>query len=170
MVTPFAHLDAPDGPGGVDLKLDEFLPYRLAVMASLVSQALSQHLSAGGIGLAEWRIVVTLGQHGVMTGKAVGVHSQMHKTKVSRAVGELEKRQFVARRSNRSDLRESLLSLTAAGRALYATLAPGALAFAAQLEGAIDPDDRAAFERTLRRLTDCARVLSGDASKKTPSE
>ena len=69
------------------LKLESFLPYRLNVVASLVSQALSRiYASRYGIGVPEWRVVVTLGQYGLMTGKAVGAHSHMHKTKVSRAV------------------------------------------------------------------------------------
>lgn len=152
------------------LKLDEFLPYRLTVLASLVSQALSQVHAGSGLGSSEWRILVALGQFEIMTGKAVGLHSQMHKTKVSRAVADLEQRQFVTRRANRSDLRESLLSLTPSGRALYESLAPGALAFAAHLDDAIDPDDRAAFERAIRRLIERSRLLAAEAAKRNPPE
>ena len=71
-------------------------------------------------------MLVTLGQFGVMTGKAIGARSHMHKTKVSRAVAQLEKRKFVARKANRADLREAFLSLTPAGRAIYEELAPRA--------------------------------------------
>ena len=169
---PFAATDvsaAGIGPTGMALKLEEFLPYRLSVLASLTSQALSRaSAGTGDIGGPEWRILVTLGQFGVMTGKAIGQHSQMHKTKVSRAVALLEGRKLVARRSNRSDLRESLLSLTPSGRALYATLVPDAIALAAEFERAIDPADRAAFERTLRRLTEQARLLADAARRKSP--
>ena len=78
------------------LKLEEFLPYRLNVVASLVSQALSRiYADRYGIGVPEWRVLVTLGQYGMMTGKAIGAHSHMHKTKVSRAVALLEKRKLV---------------------------------------------------------------------------
>src|SRR5215216_1296910 len=102
------------------LKLEEFLPYRLNVAAALASQALSRIYSERyGIGIPEWRVLVTLGQYGSMTGKAVGAHSHMHKTKVSRAVALLEKRKYVARRSNREDMREAFLSLTPAGRDIY---------------------------------------------------
>jgi len=37
----------------------------------------------------------------------------MHKTKVSRAVAELERRKYLTRRTNRADLREAFLSLHA---------------------------------------------------------
>lgn len=166
---PAMPLDDSGQPVDVRLKLEEFLPYRLSVLAGLTSQALSQvHAGASGIGGPEWRILVTLGQFGVMTGKAVGLHSQMHKTKVSRALAQLEEKKLIARRTNRSDLRESLVSLTPAGRALYEALAPGALAFAKELEQAIDPGDRPAFERTLTRLTDRARQLAAEAAKCKP--
>src|SRR5258708_12014057 len=73
------------------LKLEQFLPYRLNVVASLVSQALSRiYADRYSIGVPEWRVLVTLGQFGMMTGKAIGAHSHMHKTKVSRAVAHLE--------------------------------------------------------------------------------
>ena len=51
----------------------------------------------------------------------------MHKTKVSRAVSELERRKLIARRENSADRRETFLSLTPAGRTIYRDLAPGAI-------------------------------------------
>ena len=130
-------------PDAAPLKLETFLPYRLNVVASLVSHALSRVYSERyGIGVPEWRVLVTLGQYGTMTGKDVGAHSHMHKTKVSRAVALLEKRKFVARRANREDMREAFLSLTPSGRAIYEELAPIALDFAKHLTEAINPADR----------------------------
>jgi DNA-binding MarR family transcriptional regulator len=145
------------------LKLDEFLPYQLNVAASLVSQALSRlYAERYGIGVPEWRVLVTLGEFETMTGKAIGAHSHMHKTKVSRAVALLEKRKLVVRRVNRSDLRESFLSLTPEGRAIYNDLAPGATAFARHLNEAIDPADREAFARALQRLIERAKPLAAE--------
>ncbi len=153
-------------PGNAPLKLEEFLPYQLNVASNLVSQALSRIYSDRyGIGVPEWRILVTLGQFGVMTGKAVGGHTHMHKTKVSRAVAHLEKSRLVQRRSNKSDLRESLLSLTPEGRAIYEELAPGARNFAEHLLDAIAPADRDAFARALDQLTQRAKTLAAKAEK-----
>jgi DNA-binding MarR family transcriptional regulator len=84
----------------------------------------------------------------------------MHKTKVSRAVTLLEKRKLVQRRANTSDLRESLLSLTPEGRAIYEELAPGARAFADHLLDAVSPADRPAFARALKQLTRRATTLA----------
>ena len=148
------------------LKLEEFLPYRLNVAASLVSQALSRiYAERYSIGVPEWRVLVTLGQYGMMTGKAIGAHSHMHKTKVSRAVALLEKRKLLARRANRADLRESFLTLTPAGRAMYEDLAPIALQFAKRLSEAIELSDRAAFERAVDRLSARAAELAFEFAK-----
>ncbi|NWG24893.1 MAG: winged helix-turn-helix transcriptional regulator [Pseudorhodoplanes sp.] len=147
------------------LRLEGFLPYQLNVVASVVSQALSRiYAERYGIGVPEWRILVTLGQFGTMTGKAVGTHSHMHKTKVSRAVATLEKRKLLMRRANRADLREAFLSLTPAGLAIYHDLAPSALEFARRLTEAIDPADRKAFLRGLDRLIQHSAVLAKESA------
>jgi DNA-binding MarR family transcriptional regulator len=136
------------------LKLEHFLPYQLNMVSSLVSQALSRvYARRYGIGVPEWRVVVTLGQYGVMTAKAIGAHTHMHKTKVSRAVALMEKRRLIARRANRDDMRETFLSLTAAGRTMYEEVAPHALEFARRLTEILSPSDREAFDRALRQLT-----------------
>jgi len=149
------------------LKLDEFLPYRLNVCAALVSQALSRvYADRYKIGVPEWRVLVTLGEFGMMTAKAIGNHSHMHKTKVSRAVALLERRKLVVRQVNRADLREAFLSLTAAGREVYNELAPSALDFARQLLDTVDPADRAALDRALRKLTDRSAQLTADIASR----
>ena len=148
------------------LKLEDFLPYQLNVVASVVSQALSRiYATRYGIGVPEWRVLVTLGQYGVMTGKQIGSHSHMHKTKVSRAVAMLEDRKLLARRVNRVDLREAFLSLTPAGRAIYEDLAPSAREFAKRLVEMVDPNDRAAFDRVLALLTERSAILSGEIAE-----
>jgi len=151
----------------VALKLEEFLPYRLNVCASLVSQALSRiYAERHKIGVPEWRVLVTLGQFGMMTAKAIGTHSHMHKTKVSRAVAQLERRKLLTRRANRADLREAFLSLTPAGRDIYCKLAPIALHFAHQLLDTLDAADRAALDRALKKLTERSSQLAADLANR----
>jgi DNA-binding MarR family transcriptional regulator len=143
------------------LKLEEFLPYRLNVCASLVSHALSRiYAERYKIGVPEWRVLVTLGQFGAMTAKAIGTHGHMHKTKVSRAVALLEARKLIARRANRADLREAFLSLTATGREAYRELAPIALEFARVLLETVDAADRAALDRASIKLTERSAKLA----------
>jgi DNA-binding MarR family transcriptional regulator len=157
---------APASGQGAPLQLEHFLPYQLNVVASLVSQALSRvYARRYRIGVPEWRLLVTLGQYGVMTGKAIGAHTHMHKTKVSRAAAILEKRKLVARRSNRADMRESFLSLTASGQAMYEELAPHALEFARRLTEILTPADREAFDRAVKQLTDRSAQLVAEVAQ-----
>jgi len=147
------------------VNLEGFLPHRLNVLSSLVSQALTQVYPKYGIGIPEWRVLFSLGQFGVMTGKAIGARTHMHKTKVSRAVAQLEARRYVARKANREDLREAFLSLTPAGRAVYEELAPRAHEFTKKLSDVVPEADRAAFDRAVSLLTQRSAELvseSGD--------
>lgn len=156
-----AHADQPA------LKLEEFLPYRLNVCAALVSQALSRiYAEHYKIGVPEWRVLVTLSQFGMMTAKAIGAHSHMHKTKVSRAVALLERRKLVTRRTNRADLREAFLSLTPAGDDIYRELSPIALDFVQQLMATVDAADRAALDRALKKLTERSSQLAADIANR----
>jgi DNA-binding MarR family transcriptional regulator len=157
---------APPDAEQAPLKLEQFLPYQLNVVANLVSQALSRvYARRYRIGVPEWRVLVTLGQFGVMTGKAIGTHTHMHKTKVSRAVALLEKRKLLVRRTNRADMRESFVSLTGTGRAIYEELAPHALDFARRLTDILSPSDREAFNRALRQITDRSAQLVAETIK-----
>jgi DNA-binding MarR family transcriptional regulator len=148
------------------LRLEQFLPHQLNVLSSLVTQALSQfYVGRYRIGVPEWRVLVMLGQYRVMTAKAISERTHMHKTKVSRAVAVLRERRLVAQRANRADLRESLLSLTPKGRAIYEEAAPQALDFARRLTGILTPIDREAFDRALQQLTDRCAQLAAEAAQ-----
>jgi DNA-binding MarR family transcriptional regulator len=147
------------------LRLEDFLPYRLNVCSNLVSTALSRiYAERYRIGVPEWRVLVTLGQFGMMTAKAIGAHSCMHKTKVSRAVAHLEKRKLIVRKANRADLREAFLSLTPSGREMYDELAPIAIRFADKLLDSLDGADRAALDRALKKLTERSGELAADVA------
>src|SRR5205823_2654681 len=105
------------------------------------------------------------GEYGEMTGKGIGAHTHMHKTKVSRAVAQLERRKLVTRRSNRQDLRESFFTLTPAGRAVYAELAPRAIDFMERLVQVVAVGDRGAFDRAMAELTRRSADLVAEAER-----
>ncbi len=135
------------------LELEGFLPYRLNVLATLVSQSLGRvYGERFGISIPEWRILATLGQFTEMTAREIGQHSRMHKTTVSRAVSALEKRQLVARRPNRQDMREAFLAMTPRGQSIYAEIVPHAKNFAEDLAQDIRPEDLATLDRVIGQL------------------
>jgi DNA-binding MarR family transcriptional regulator len=135
------------------LDLDGFLPYRLDILAEAVSRALSRlYKDRYGLAVPEWRVLAHLGQYAPITAKAIAAHSRMHKTKVSRAVAELERLGFLARTGSNADRRAELLSLTAKGKAAYADLAPKAAGFAGQLLKELSAAERKALETAIDRL------------------
>jgi hypothetical protein len=49
-------------------RLEEFLPYRLAVAAEGVSRMIArQYLDPSGVGMPEWRLLAAVGRQGVMS-------------------------------------------------------------------------------------------------------
>jgi DNA-binding MarR family transcriptional regulator len=135
------------------LDLDRFLPYRLDILAEAVSRGLSRiYKDKYGLGVPEWRVLAHLGQYAPITAKAIGAHSRMHKTKVSRAVAALEELGFLVRSGSSEDRREALLSLTAKGQAAYDDLAPKAADFAQHLLDDLSAGERRALEHTIDRL------------------
>lgn len=135
------------------LKLADFLPYRLNVLAEGVSQGLSRLYAARyGITIAQWRVLATLGEFETMTSAAIAKHSRMHKTKVSRAIAEMDRNALVRRISNEDDMREAFVTLTAKGKDLYGQIAPQAQAYADKLVGRLPKADQAALWRILEKL------------------
>lgn len=107
------------------LRLEEFLPYRLNRLAEAVSREFSAiYRKRYGLTRPSWRLLATLGQFETMTATEVGQHSSMHKTKVSRAVIDLEKRKWLVRSTDTEDRRLEHLKLSAAGRRVYEDLIP----------------------------------------------
>ena len=91
--------------------MENFLPYRLNRIAEAVSREFSKlYRDRHDLTRPEWRTLATLGQFGTMTATAIGEHSTMHKTKVSRAVSELEKRKWLTRAPDEADRRTEHLS------------------------------------------------------------
>jgi DNA-binding MarR family transcriptional regulator len=145
------------------LVLEHYLPYRLNVLAALVSQGVAKRYAARfKIDLPEWRVIAALGEWGQLTAKEIGAKSHMHKTKVSRAIGQLATRKLVERRPNERDLREAFVRLTREGRQLYVALAPTAIAYGERLSDGLQHEDIATLDRLLRALTERAQALLDD--------
>ena len=142
---------------GERIYLDAFLPYRLNVLAEIVSQGLARLYSQRfGITVAEWRVIATLADGCQMTARDIGLRTHMHKTKVSRAVGDLLTRGLIERRENEADRREAFVRLSAAGRDVYEVIAPLGLAYQRRLVEGISEADLAAFTRIESHLSGIA--------------
>ena len=158
---PVAAPPPPGSAGPEPLTLATFLPYRLNVLAAVVSDGLARRYAERfGIGIPEWRVLATVGEFRSMTAKAIGLHAHMGKVKVSRAAAALEARGLIRRRPNADDLREAFLVLTPEGDRLYAEIAPLALSYVADLKRGLSGDEEALLDRlidTLLRRADAMR-------------
>jgi DNA-binding MarR family transcriptional regulator len=141
------------------LQLEAFLPYRLNRIAAAVSQDFRSVYGAHhDLTIPEWRVLATLGQFEAMSAKAIGRHSAMHKTKVSRAVRALEERRWLRRRPSEEDRREEILTLTAQGERAYRQIVPKALAFERHILDELGPKAEAVLN-ALERLEKIFKAL-----------
>jgi DNA-binding MarR family transcriptional regulator len=142
------------------LELENFLPYRLSILAQLVSQSLHD-LYAGPFDLSvtQWRVMAALGRFAPLTASDVAQRTVMDKVAVSRAVAALMKRGLVERATDRQDRRRATLRLSGRGRALHARIVPLALEYEARLCQALSSEERRSFDALSDRLFAHAKRL-----------
>ena len=143
--------------------LESFLPYRLNRAAELVSLSFAREYKLRyRITRPEWRTLAALGSVGSMTATEVGEHSNMHKTKVSRAVRALEQRRWLKRTEDGADRRVEHLELTALGQKSYREITALARAYQASLEQTLGKE---AVERMEAGLAEVEKALMASARK-----
>jgi DNA-binding MarR family transcriptional regulator len=135
------------------LKLEEFLPFRLVRVAEAVSVEFSQiYKQKYDLSRTEWRVLANLAHLGKATATKIGFHSAMHKTKVSRAVFELEKRKWLARKIDQSDRRMEWLELTKLGLSRFENLSVLARDYETKLLNALGKDSANKLVHSLDKL------------------
>ncbi len=146
------------------LELENFLPYRLSILAQIVSESLHD-LYAGPFGLSvtQWRVMAALGRFAPLTASDVGQRIVMDKVAVSRAVAGLMKRGLVERTPDRADRRRTLLRLSARGRGMHARIVPLALDYEDRLYKALSAGERRSFDALSARLVRHANRLRAAA-------
>lgn len=145
------------------LTLERFLPYRLNVLATTVSNALARvYAERFGLTIPQWRVLATLGQYERSTARDIAAHAVMHKSTVSRAVSALAERGLLERQPNAADMREEMLALTGQGRGIYEALVPEARAFERALAGALSAQEEALLFALIDRLDAQMRALAPD--------
>ena len=100
----------------------------------------------------EWRLLFHLGRHGELTAKQVCDMSDLHKTKVSRAVAALEKKRFLERSKVPTDRRHEVLSLTKQGKSAFSHLQSEAAKYNEALLSAFTPEEQEIAKRCLMTM------------------
>jgi DNA-binding MarR family transcriptional regulator len=149
-----------------DLKLEEFLPYRLSIVSNRVSEAIATAYDRlFGLKIPEWRLIAVIAEGRGMTQQALGVATRMDKVTVSRAARALVERGLVQRQAVDDDRRSHLLSLTATGRALYDQVAPKALQLEQAIFEELGPAEQDALKHMLDRIESAASRVVPDAGQ-----
>jgi len=142
------------------LELEKFLPYRLSVLAQLVSESLHDlYAEPFGLSVTQWRVMAALGRFAPLTASEVGQRIVMDKVAVSRAVAGLMKRDLIERATDLNDRRRASLRLSAKGRAMHAQIVPLALNYEAELYLALSPEERETLNGLCDRLFAHAKLL-----------
>ncbi|MEM1380497.1 MAG: MarR family winged helix-turn-helix transcriptional regulator [Pseudomonadota bacterium] len=139
---------------GEQLTLADFLPYRLSVLSNTISEHIADaYRREFDLSVSQWRVIAVLFGDPGLSAKEVSQRTAMDKVAVSRAVSKLIEQGRLKRKSAQNDGRLSTLHLTAAGKAVYTSVAPKALAFEKKLISELSTDDRAAISRILGKLS-----------------
>ncbi|HTR83348.1 MAG TPA: MarR family transcriptional regulator [Reyranella sp.] len=142
------------------LELEKFLPYRLSVLAQIVSESLHDlYARPFDLTVTQWRVMAALGRFAPLTASDVGKRIVMDKVAVSRAVAGLAQRGLVEKVTDREDRRREQLRLSAKGRAMHAKIVPLALDYEARLYKGLSAEERRAFDTLSDRLFARAEAL-----------
>lgn len=148
---------------GPTLVLESFLPYRLSVLANIVSRALARlYEQRFGLTVPEWRVMAILARFGPLSANGVCDRSAMDKVQVSRAVARAVENGLIDRRIDGNDRRRTILSLTTTGRMVHDRIVPLATAFDARLREALTSEEQICLDRVLHELTIRACSLDSD--------
>ena len=135
------------------LRLDEFIPYRLAVVAREMSASLAQkYTHEFGISIPEWRVMAHLAEVDVCSSGEICARTAMDKAKVNRAVTRLVAAGLVLAETSRSDRRLNVLALSRKGRDIYRRIAPIALDVESSVTQSLTGHERAALLTILGKL------------------
>ena len=142
------------------MQLQQFLPYRLAVLAEAVSRSMAAvYRQRFELTRDEWRLLAALAGTGRIQAAEAAQLTTLDKMQSSRALRSLEARQLVSRQTDESDRRHVIVHLLPAGRSLLRQVAPMVLAREAYLLEALDEQEREVLDRALSKLLQRARAL-----------
>jgi len=142
------------------LRLESFLPYRLAVLSNTVSTTVARAYDKRfSVSIPEWRVIAVLGRFPGLSAVEVAERTMMDKVAVSRAVTKLIKNGRVDREFADADKRRSILNLSEDGKHLHDEIAELALQFERDLLNGFSEEELQQLSTTMERLLASARLI-----------
>jgi DNA-binding MarR family transcriptional regulator len=143
-----------DKPGSY-LKLDTFLPSVIRNLAEGITANMSRNYTGDlHLTVTEWRIILYLAARAPLTATEIVDMTSMEKSRVSRAVSQLEERDFVTRAPSEHDHRTKTLTLSDNGQKLYESIMPRVLGWERSLLKGLDIGEYRDLLYLLNKLQD----------------
>ena len=106
------------------IKLDEFWPYQVTVLANLIARNTTAILKAHGeMNLSQWRVLAAVAEKEGRTAAQVVAVTPMDKGIVSRATASLVANGILEKTDDQDDKRRSRLFVTKRGKSIYRRIA-----------------------------------------------
>lgn len=154
---------------GNELRLENFLPYRLSNLAERISQALSLiYAEQFDLTIAQWRILAWLQQERTLSAKRICELTAMDKARVSRAVNQLIERNLIQRQRDSEDQRTQWLSLAPAGLDLLKEVIPRALDWEAGIVATLSAKEYRDLLRLLSKVEKGVARLDSSSATAAP--
>ena len=143
-----------------ELKLENFLPYRLAVLSNTVSTTVARAYDKRfSVSIPEWRVIAVLGRFPGLSAVEVAGRTLMDKVAVSRAVTKLIKNGRIDREFADADKRRSILNLSEEGKQLHDEIAQLALQFERDLLQGFSEEEIETLNNIMERLLARASLI-----------
>ena len=144
-----------------ELILEDFLPYRLAILSHTVSSLIARvYDKRFGVTIPEWRVILIVGRFPGLSAVEVAERTMLDKVAVSRAVTKLIKAGRIDREFADADRRRSILTLSEEGRKVHDEIAPLALAMEKDLLHGLDQEQIDTLNTVIERLLVRASLIS----------
>lgn len=132
--------------------LDDYLSYLLARTSHVVATDFHREVADAGLTVLEWRVLATLADGRACSVGQLASIALAQQSAVAKLVKRMAADGRVARSPGDVDRRQSLVRITAAGRAEVAPLLKRSKRHERAIVSRLAPHDAAALKDTLRRL------------------
>lgn len=150
-------------------RLETQLTFRSAIMQRLLDRQMSRLLERHDLTLAAYRVLVTIEAFGEIAAADLVRLVAVDKGLISRCCRDLATDGLITDRPDPKSARRKLLSLSEQGAERLASLKPDVEARNAALEARLEPEERAAFDRAIAKITHhVAEDLGQDTTLRTP--
>ncbi|KZN61114.1 hypothetical protein N473_22495 [Pseudoalteromonas luteoviolacea CPMOR-1] len=138
----------------VILDISQFLPYQLVALSTKVSDDFAKvYGQEAGLTQAQWRVLSHVINIDFATAKQICELANMDKSTVSRAIKQLEQKQFLRLNQHPDDKRATVIECTDMGFDLYKQLTPKALEWEQTLLENFSEGEKRTFKALIEKLS-----------------